>query len=75
VIPQPAYTVVMCKGIGEGGPCGRGQALALHNGGVGARVLSSVSEEGTAWLFSVGWHRRENRWVCPRCAVSHGGAK
>ena len=72
---QPAHDVVRCSSVGEDGLCGREQAIASHDGGVGVRVVSTVSDEVVEWLSSFGWRCVEGgRWLCPFCAGLCGGS-
>ncbi len=64
-----ARMVVRCSRVGEGGPCAREQAIALHDdAGVDVRVAGIVSAETNDWLSSFGWSYQGGPWLCPFCA-------
>ena len=72
---QSAQDVVRCSRVGEDGSCGRVQAIALHDDGVGVRVVSTVSDAIVEGLSCLGWRYVDGgRWLCPFCASLCGGS-
>jgi hypothetical protein len=84
VSDQLAHTVVRCTRVGDDGSCGREQAVALNDAGIGVRVATTVSDEIEAWLSSFGWRRVDGsfgwrrvdggRWLFPFCARWEGSS-